>query len=430
MKLLEDYKVPFLTKKLDFTVNLPGSKSITNRALLLAALSNTQVTLNNVLFSDDSYHFMESLKSLGFNLTVTEELKKVVVMGEKGLIPRSRAAINVGSAGTAARFLTAMLAASQGEYEVKASEQMQARPMKPLLDALRFLGVVFETSCREDSLPYVIKTAGFKGTKVKIQADRSSQFLSALLMVAPLAQDSLTIEVEGDLIAKPYIIMTLKMMQYFGVKVENQSFQSFLISQGQGYQGRDLQIEPDVSNANYFWAMAFLTGGRGKVSGITQDSWQGDIAFLKVLEKMGGRVEQHPDGISLEGPSQGLFPGIEIDLGDMPDQTMTLAALAPFAQTPTIIRNISVIKYHESNRLQAIINELGKMGLETEELDDGIIIHPGQPRAVAIETYDDHRMAMAFALTGLKVPGMIIKNPRCTAKTFKDYFQVFEGIVK
>ena len=423
------YEVPTITGPLNFSVAVPGSKSITNRALLIAALCDREVRLNNVLFSDDSRHFLNCLINLGFIVESDENAKTVIIKGNNGVIPNRVATINVGSAGTAARFLTAFLAVSQGEYLVEASPQMAARPMRPLVEALKSLGAGFEFPGQPDCLPFRVKGAGSPDGSVLLDAEISSQFLSALLIVGGLGKTGLEIELAGELAAKPYIEMTIRMMGEFGVEVETDDFRKFKVPT-QRYLGRDFQIEPDVSNACYFWAMAVLTGGTALVKGVPLDSLQGDMQFLKVLKDLGGRVGERDGGIYVEGPPGGQYRGIEADLSGTPDQTMTLAALAPYASSPTVIRNIGLIKYHESNRIAAIITELKRMGVQTEEIDEGIVIHPGKPHGAEIETYNDHRMAMAFALMGLRTLGIRIKNPGCTGKTFENYFEVFDKVVK
>ncbi|HBF40024.1 MAG TPA: 3-phosphoshikimate 1-carboxyvinyltransferase [Firmicutes bacterium] len=432
MSDVEIFNVPVSKGPLHFIASVPGSKSITNRALLIAALAQGRSILKNVLFSDDSWHFMDSLKKLGFQIQICENDNTVTVDGQSGKIPFPEGEINVGSAGTAARFLTALLALSTGRYVVQASTQMMARPMKPLLDPLTNLGVQFEFLQKQDYLPYIEQCKGLRGGSIRMDASQSSQFLSALLLVGCYGTGDLEITLEGALAARPYIEMTIRMMHDFGVQVQvpQENFQRFIVPYAQRYQGMDYTIEPDASNASYFWAMAVLTGGSVLLKGIRMNSLQGDIGFLNVLRRLGSQIEERENGIWLEGPKSGTFPGIDIDLGGMPDQTMTLAALAPFATSPTHIRNVSLIKYHESNRIAAIINELARLGIASEETSTGILIYPGTPKPAAVETYQDHRMAMAFSLIGLRVPGIQIKNPDCTAKTFKGFFQCFQETVE
>jgi 3-phosphoshikimate 1-carboxyvinyltransferase len=424
------FEVPQLTKHLVCTVTVPGSKSITNRALLIAAMAAAPVELENVLFSDDSRNFIASLKALGFGLEVDESAGVVRVAGLGGGIPNRNARIYVGSAGTAARFITALLALNAGEYWVEASAQMTSRPMKPLLDSLKALGAGFEFLGKPDCLPFKIRGTGSRTGRVSLQADISSQFLSALLLAGCHGPEDLEIDIDGEVAAKPFVEMTLTMMKQFGVTAHNHAFRHFVIPAGQKYQGnKRYLIEPDISNANYFYAMALLTGGKVTVKGVKPDSLQGDIRFLELLQRMGAAVETDIAGITVKGPKDGVYPGIDADLGALPDQTMTLAALAPFATGPTTIRNVGLIKYHESNRLRAIANELARMGIDCTETEDGLVIRPGIPKPVAVETYEDHRMAMAFALIGLRTSGIRINNPGCTAKTFEGYFDRLTEIV-
>lgn len=424
------YAVPKLLAPPRFQVELPGSKSISNRALLLAALSDRPVRLTNVLFSDDGLHFIEALKTLGFRMEGDVSRRQVQVYGLGGNIPRRKGQLHVGSAGTAARFLTAMLALAEVDYVMDASEQMKGRPMKPLLESLTALGAKFDYLEQPFCLPYRIHGTGYRGGKVSLAANISSQFLSALLLGGCYGTEDLLIEIDGAVAAKPYVDMTIAMMRHFGVTVENHDYASFLIPKGQHYRGVDYQIEPDVSNACYFWAMAVLTGGNALVEKVALRSLQGDIRFLEILKRLGATVRETDEGVVVQGPANGCYPGIEADLGDIPDQAMTLAVLAPFAQGPTVIKNVEIIAHHESDRLQAIITELSKLGVTVEKREDGLIIYPGGLRPGEVETYDDHRIAMAFSLLGLRADGIVIRNPECTAKTFKDYFKVLDQIVR
>jgi 3-phosphoshikimate 1-carboxyvinyltransferase len=425
------YEVPRIIKPPDCAVTVPGSKSITNRALLIAALATEPVELTNVLFSDDSRNFLASLQNLGFQLEVDELACRVKVYGRGGLIPERQARIYVGSAGTAARFITALLALTAGEYLVEASPQMMVRPMGPLLASLTTLGARFEFLGQPNCLPFKIYGTGARQNRVTLQANISSQFLSALLLAGVGGENDLEIVIDGQVAAKPYVEMTLAMMRQFGVVVDNHDFQRLLIPAGQTYHGLSCYaIEPDISNANYFYALATMTGGSVLVEGVKLDALQGDIQFLGVLQRLGSTVTEGPDGVRVTGPRDGIYPGIEVDLVATPDQTMTLAALAPFATGPTMIKNVGIIKYHESDRLQAIRTELGRMGIGCEETADGLIIQPGQPRPVTVATYDDHRMAMAFALIGVRAGGIRIANPGCVAKTFEGYFELLTGILQ
>lgn len=412
------------------TVDLPGSKSLTNRALLLASFCDGEVCLDNVLFSEDGRSFLSCLQQLGFQLQIDAVGRRVKVCGNAGQIPKKIAEINVGSAGTTARFLTAALALSGGEYLIDASEQMKSRPMKPLLQSLSSLGVKFTYLDKEFSLPYRMNGVKVDQKVLTVNAESSSQFLSALLLAGGANREGLTIETTSEVTAKPFVEMTLRMMKEFGVTVINEDFKRFVIQPGQSYCARDFSIEPDLSNACYFWSAALLTGGEVTVRKANYNSLQGDIRFLRVLEQMGARVEENAEGITVCGSTGGKIRGIEADLSDMPDQVLTLAAIAPFAETPVLIKNIEIIRHHESDRLEVILAELKRMGIQVEYVPSikGLRILPGVVHATQIHTYGDHRVAMAFSLAGLRVGGMEIMNPGCVAKTFPEYFEVFEQL--
>jgi len=400
----------------------------------LASMAQGKSVLKNVLFSDDSRGFLDCLTALGYDITVNEADKTVELTGG---FPIRKTVINVRSAGTSARFLTAMLAAYEGEYTVEASEQMKARPMKPLMDILNSLGCKIEYLDKEGFLPFKLFCNGLSGGEVTLETGQSSQFLSALLMTGVLHKNDLKISLSGKGTAKSYVDITLKMMEQFGVSAgrtepgssaEPTNGKSYFVKSGQKYFSREFKIEPDVSSACYFYAAAAMTGGTALVRDVYFSSVQGDIKFLDILKNLGCTVNETGGGVLLKGPTQGRYNGIEVDMNDCSDQTMTLAAMAPFALSPTVIRNIKHIKYQESNRIQAILTELAKMGIKCGETDDGIIIYPGAPNPSVVETYEDHRMAMAFSLVGLRAGGVKISDPACTAKTFENYFEIFEGI--
>lgn len=419
------YKVNKVSGPMDIKVKVPGSKSITNRALLLSCLSKGTSILKNVLFSDDSRHFIDCVSKLSYEITVNEQEQTVIIKGGK---PKTDTEINVGSAGTAARFITALLASYEGVYSINASKQMQARPMQPLFEALINLGAEIEYLSREYHLPIRMKGGILKGGKVSLDATRSSQFLSALLMTGCLHDKELNIIPFGKETSMSYIDITLNMIKQFNGNAKRSIDGSYIVPSGNTYKAQEYMIEPDVSAACYFYAMAFLTGGTAVVEGVHKDSMQGDIKFISLLEMMGAEVIDTPLGISLKGPKGGVYDGIDINMNDFSDQTMTLAALSVYAKTPTRIRGIEHIKYQETNRISAVINELRKIGADASETEDGIIIYPCVPKAALIETYDDHRMAMAFSLIGLRADGIEIYNPMCTTKTFENYFDIFSEL--
>ncbi len=414
------------------TVSVPGSKSITNRALLLATLAEGESKLSGVLFSDDSRHFLQCVKDLGFAVKVDEQNREIRVVGLGGTVPCKEAEIYVGSAGTAARFLAAFLGCSQGRFYLDASPQMRKRPMKPLLKALESIGA--EISCMEESghFPMTICGKGIQKEHITVDIDKSSQFLSALLISGCLSEKDLHIHIEGSH-GMAYIYMTVQMMKQFGVRVEQVSETEFVIPAEQRYQAMEYYIEPDASAAAYFWAMAAVLGISVTVRHTHFDSLQGDVEFARILERMGCQVEDNSLGITVTGPADGVLKGLEADMHACSDQAITLAAIAPFAEGPVQITGISHIRLQESDRIAAIVENLTALGVEVKEQSDGVIIYPydmtKNQNQVVIQTHDDHRLAMGFAITGLKREGVIIADPLCCRKTFENYFDVLEDAV-
>lgn len=425
--------------KLPLRIQVPGSKSITNRALLLATLAQGKSTLRGVLFSDDSRHFLKCIQDLGFVTTVDEADKIITVTGLGGAVPLAEAAQYVGSAGTAARFLTAYLGISHGTYHMDASEQMRKRPMAPLLHSLQELGceILYSEQTdnakaaapREGYFPFTLQSHGFGKDNITINIDHSSQFLSALLIASCLSERDFKVHTTGTH-GMAYIEMTCQMMQQFGVTVDRPDTDCFLTKAGQAYHALDYHVEPDVSAACYFYAMAPLLQVPVMVEHVHFDSLQGDVELIHILEKMGCSAKDTPEGILVMPPATGHFRGITVDMSACSDQAITLAAIAPFADSPTTITGIGHIRFQESNRIAAIVTELGKMGIRCEETESSITIYPGTPHATLVETYDDHRMAMGFSLIGLRSPGIIIHNPDCCRKTFENYFEVLEATVR
>lgn len=416
-----------------FCVTVPGSKSITNRALLLAALSNGSCTLSNVLFSEDSRALLTALSNLGFSVTVDEIAKTAVVVGNDGRIPCEEASLHAQSAGTAARFLTAMLSFGDGTYTLTASEQMKKRPMAPLFTALSENGVPISFLEKEGCLPVQIK--GIQNSTdfapdFTINIEKSSQFLSALMLTGGMLKKGLSVSAIGTRSAVSYVIMTQKMMEAFGkapLSIDKKdTVLSYQIPKG-SYRCRDYRIEPDISGACYFYAAALLLGISVTVEGVFPDSIQGDAKFLSVLEQLGAKWTNTPKGICITGPKDRHYPGIDLWMSDFSDQTMTIAVLALFADTPTTIRGISHIRGQESDRIAATIAQIRRLGGIAEELPDGsgFVITPTVLHGSDIETYNDHRMAMAFSLAGLRVDGVRILNPGCCKKTFENYFELF-----
>lgn len=422
---MEQYPVRKIEKPIDWCVTVPGSKSMTNRALLMAALSDGTVTLDGVLFSDDSRHFISSLTALGFDVLVEEEKRRVTVKGEGGTIPKKEAEIDVGSAGTAARFLTAMLGMSDGCYVIQASGQMKKRPMKDLFVLLEHTGAEITYLEQEGFLPVKINGQR-KDQKLTVRLDisRSTQFLSAMLLISPMLPQGLHIQITSEKTDGSYIRITRNMMENWGVQTQFDG-KNYEVMPGAAYHKTTYAVEPDMSAACYFYGAAAINGGKAIVKNVHMDNTQGDKKFLKVLEQLGCKVTDTAKGICVEGPEHGNIHGIDIDMNDFSDQTMTLAAMAPYADAPVHISHIGHIRLQESDRIHAIVTELRRAGIRCEEEEDALTIYPGVPHAAVIKTYEDHRMAMAFSLLGLRTDGIIIDDPLCCKKTFENYFELF-----
>jgi len=424
---------------LDATVVLPGSKSLTNRALVAAALADGTSVLRNVLFAEDTLLMMDALRALGIALTSDQHDCVVEVTGCRGHIPENVANLFCGNSGTTLRFLTAMVALGQGRFHLDGIARMRKRPIGGLVEALQALGAGIEYPGEEGFAPVVVHAHGLRGGHVAFDSPQSSQLVSALLLAAPYASRDVLIEVAGDVPSIPYLKMTTTIMERFGVAVledlrgtpaaqEPHGALRFIVEAPQRYRAASLAIEPDASNATYFLAAPAIAGGRVVVQGLGLESVQGDVGFVDVLERMGCAVSREPTRLSVEGPPEGVrLRGIDVDLNDMPDTVPTLAVLAVFADSPTTIRNVANLRVKETDRLAALHHELSKLGATVEELPDGLIIRPPDRLTPAtIDTYDDHRMAMSFALAGLKCPGLVINDPQCCAKTFPDFFERFE----
>jgi 3-phosphoshikimate 1-carboxyvinyltransferase len=422
-----------IPQPLSATVHVPGSKSLTNRALLISALAEGTTRLTNALFSDDSCYFAKALQALGFDVQFDEANHEMTISGLGGNIPTSKAQLFVGNAGTAARFLTAFLTLGRGEYILDGDARMRERPIQDLIDALNQLGV--ELEARTNCPPVQIFAKGLIGGKTKIAGNISSQFLSALLMVAPYARSPIEIEVTTELNSKPYVDMTIAVMKDFGVEVKRNAYRNFIIPittyQLPTYNLQSLvshyPIESDASAASYFFAAPAICGGWVRVENITRSSKQGDIAFLDVLQTMGCTVIEGTDFIEVAGAD--ILTGVDVDMRDIPDTAQTLAAIAPFASSPTRIRGIASARVKETDRVHATCTELARIGVSVEEHEDGMTIYPCDDiKPATIQTYNDHRMAMAFALIGLRAGGITIENPACVAKTFPKYWEVLDTL--
>lgn len=414
--------------KVNGEVNLPGSKSVSNRALLLAALASGTTRLTNLLDSDDIRHMLNALSKLGVSYRLSDDKTVCEVEGlGKPFQATDALELFLGNAGTAMRPLAAALCLGQGEVILTGEPRMKERPIGHLVDALRQAGAKVEYLENDNYPPLKIFGTGLKGGTVEIDGSISSQFLTAFLMSAPLAQDDVTIKIVGELVSKPYIDITLHIMAQFGVEVENNDYQEFVIRHGQSYVAPgDFLVEGDASSASYFLAAAAIKGGEIKVTGIGKKSIQGDIQFADALEKMGAEIEWGDDYVISR---VGELKAVDMDFNHIPDAAMTIATTALFAQGTTAIRNVYNWRVKETDRLAAMATELRKVGAEVEEGEDYLIVTPpAQLTHAAIDTYDDHRMAMCFSLVALSDTPVTINDPKCTSKTFPDYFEKLEGL--
>ena len=407
----------------DVAVHVPGSKSITNRALVAAALAHGESRLEGVLFADDTEAMLAALARLGIALEIDRERATVVVHGSGGVIPAAEATFDARQSGTTARFLLPMLALGRGRYRLDADPQMRARPVGPSIDALRTLGVHITEEDQPGHLPLIIETSGMHGGSVRLPGDVSSQFLSGLMLAAPCADDALTVEIDGDQVSQPYIAMTAATMAAFGASAE--VTHGRVLVRPSGYRAATYKVEADASAASYFFAAAAITGGRVTVEGLGTGSTQGDLAFVDVLAQMGADVERGAASTTVRG---GALHGVTADLSDLSDTAPTLAVVASFASTPTEVTGIGFIRAKESDRIAAVVTELRRCGIDASERDDGFVVQPGSAHGAEIETYGDHRMAMSFAVLGLAVPGISIRDPDCVSKTFPGYFDSLEQL--
>lgn len=414
--------------KVSGEVNLPGSKSVSNRALLLAALAKGTTRLTNLLDSDDIRHMLNALTQLGVSYQLSEDktVCEVEGLGKPFAAPEALE-LFLGNAGTAMRPLAAALCLGSGEYVLTGEPRMKERPIGHLVDALRQAGADIQYLENENFPPLKIKGTGLTGGTVEIDGSISSQFLTAFLMSAPLAQDNVTIKIVGDLVSKPYIDITLHIMAQFGVEVENRDYQEFFIRSGQSYIAPgDFLVEGDASSASYFLAAAAIKGGEIKVTGIGKNSIQGDIQFADALEKMGAEIEWGDDYVISR---VGELEAVDMDFNHIPDAAMTIATTALFAKGTTAIRNVYNWRVKETDRLTAMATELRKVGAAVEEGEDYIVVTPpAQLKHAAIDTYDDHRMAMCFSLVALSDTPVTINDPKCTSKTFPDYFDKLQSL--
>ncbi len=435
---MSSYRFESVCGPLDAVVALPGSKSITNRALVLAALADGVSFLRNILLAEDTWLMIETLRELGIPVTVDEAECVAEVTGCGGNIPADGAELFCGNSGTTIRFCTALASLSRGgRYRLDGIARMRRRPIGALTDALQLLGAGIEYEGEVGFPPLTVHACGLRGGHVALSSPASSQFVSGLLMVAPYASSDVLIEVGPDAPSVPFLSMTVRMMEQFGVpiladgidgKTKKQSIR-FVIEAPQRYCGTSYVVEPDATNAMYFLSAPAVIGGQVTVPCLGTNSLQGDVRFVEILEQMGCTVAIEADRVTVSRKAETLLRAVDVDLGAMPDVAPTLAVLALFADGVTTIRNVANLRIKETDRLAALKCELMKLGASVEELTDGLrITPPKRLTAATIETYDDHRMAMSFALAGLRCPGLIINDMQCSAKTFPEFFARFDEL--
>jgi 3-phosphoshikimate 1-carboxyvinyltransferase len=386
-----------LARPPDAIVRVPGSKSLTNRALVCAALAGAGSELIGALDADD-----------------TAAMRSCLLALDRGTDLDARAS------GTTSRFVLPLLAAREGRFRLDGAPSLRARPMAPLFDALRSLGASVHEDGDAGHLPVTVSGGPVRGGRVEVPGDITSQFLSGLLLVGPSLRDGIEVVPTTTLVSRPYLDMTAAVMRAFGARVDG------LRAEPGGYRPARYTIEPDASAASYFFAAAAITGGRVTVEGLGSDSLQGDLRFVEVLAQMGAQADIAQGATTVIGPA--ALHGVDVDLRDLPDMAQTLAAVAVFADAPTRVRGVGFIRGHETDRIRDVVAELQRLGIEAHEHDDGFTVVPGNPQPGTVQTYDDHRMAMSFALLGLRVPGISIADPGCVSKTFPGFFEALEQL--
>jgi 3-phosphoshikimate 1-carboxyvinyltransferase len=415
-----------VTGPLHATVRVPGSKSVTNRALVCAALATGTSTLTGALFADDTRAMLGVLDALGIDATTDEGRSTIEIAGCGGAVPASREEIDTRQSGTTSRFTLPLLVLGSGSYRITAHPQMQARPMGTTFEALADLGAVVEALGEPGHLPASVTPSPVRGGVLRIPGDVSSQFLSGLLLIGPCLPDGLVVELTTPLVSRPYVELTMAVMASFGALVEQPDPQIFEVAPG-GYTATTYAIEPDASAASYPLAAAAVCGGTVRVAGLGVHALQGDAAFADVLAQMGATVTRDHDGTTVE-VERGMLQGGTFDFTHISDTAQTLAAVAPFADGPVTITGIGFIRRKEIDRIDAVATELHRAGLRVDVHEDGWTIHPGPLTPVTFETYDDHRMAMSFALVGLGAAGFSIAGPACVAKTFPGYWAMLDEL--
>jgi 3-phosphoshikimate 1-carboxyvinyltransferase len=405
------------------TLKVAGSKSYTHRLLIAAAMSPGQCTLLNALRSEDTDFTLNALRQMGVDISTSGTT--IEMHGCGGRLHPTAAPIYLGNSGTSMRLLMSTACLGEGDYLLTGTPRMHERPVQPLVTALDQLGVRAECVNGTGCPPVRIRGGDTLGGDVAIDCSVSSQFLSSLLLAAPCFKDGMDINVVGTAVSRPYIDMTIEILDRFSVRVEREGYERFRVAGGQTFKPGCYPVEPDASNASYFWAIGAISGRRVTIAGIRATSLQGDLGIVDLLEQMGCRITRNQDGLGVQG---GELRGIDADMGNMPDMVPTLAVVAAFARGTTVIRNVAHLKAKECDRLAAVMTELGRMGIETRSDGNDLIIVGGDPRGAEIETYDDHRIAMSFAVAGLMAEGTRIRNERCVDKSFPGFWQVFAQV--
>lgn len=407
----------------DSDITVPGSKSYTHRILICAALSDGICQIENGLLSEDTRFTMSALKQMG--IQIDEKGNTFIVNGKKGSFALCLDPIFLGNSGTSVRLLTAVTSLGQGVYTLTGTERMRERPIQDLLDGLGQIGASARSVHNNGCPPVEVKGGKIAGGNVYLKCNVSSQFLSGLLLIAPYTAEGIDIHVVEGPVSRPYVDMTVDVMERFGIDITREEYDRFRIKGGQTYRSGRYIVEPDCSQAGYFWAAAAISGARIKVKGITRQSRQGDVCFTERLEEMGCVIHDEKDGIAVSGKP---LSAITADMADMPDMVPTLAVVAAFAKGTTVIKNVAHLKDKESDRLGSVVKELSKIGIEASCSDTGMVIKGGEPYGNEIDTYGDHRIAMSFALAGLKVPGIFIRDENCVEKSFPDFWEVFKTL--
>jgi 3-phosphoshikimate 1-carboxyvinyltransferase len=409
----------------DVTIQVPGSKSFTHRTLIAAALSDGPCRIRYPLRSQDTLLTLGALRQMGIEIEDRTDHHEILVIGRHGRFQPVAAPIDFHNSGTSMRLFGGLAVLGDGNYTLTGTQRMRQRPMQALLDSLTRLGVTARSQSGNGCPPVIIQGGKCKGGRTTIDCSTSSQYLSALLLIAPCLRDGLTIDVTHGPVSKPYIDMTVDIMDIFGISLKRNGYCRFQVPGGQTYHAETVPVEPDGSNAGYFWAAAAITGRRVKVRGVTATSRQGDVGLARILEQMGCTVHHTPDGIAVTG---GDLKAVEVDMGHMPDVVPTLAVVAAFADGTTKIHNVAHLRAKECDRLAAVSQELAKMGITTKIHENRLDIIGGSPTGAEIETYDDHRIAMCFAVAGLRVPGIKILDPGCVEKSFPTFWEVFDQL--